>query len=117
MPLGIENLLNEQLDSEKDTSKKLRLKNNVEEIIIKWATQINEILNTEFSKLSKSEQELPTSGNLIDSITFNIYHIDKQVTFCIFVSYPLFLRIVTEVPKTVFMMFHEYCFQYITSME
>ncbi|XP_076651774.1 dynein beta chain, ciliary-like [Halictus rubicundus] len=49
MPMGIEDLLQHENLSPVD-SKTLELKNNIEKIVIKWATQINEILNEEFTK-------------------------------------------------------------------
>ncbi|KOC63491.1 Dynein beta chain, ciliary [Habropoda laboriosa] len=61
MPMGIEEILNQQFNSKIDSSKQLQLKNNIEEIVIKWATQINEILNEEFSKSSKSDKEIPVT--------------------------------------------------------
>ncbi|KAK1137302.1 hypothetical protein K0M31_001815 [Melipona bicolor] len=59
MPMGIEEIINQQLRL--DSPKLLQLKNNIEEIVIKWATQINEILNVEFSMLSKNGKEIPVS--------------------------------------------------------
>ncbi|XP_076624613.1 dynein beta chain, ciliary-like [Colletes latitarsis] len=55
MPMGIEEIVQNKLNSVADASKRLRLKNNVEEIVIKWATQINEILHEEFSTFSANE--------------------------------------------------------------
>ena len=62
MPMGIEEIINQQLRL--DSPKLLQLKYNIEEIVIKWASQINEILNVEFSILSKNGKEIPVSGNL-----------------------------------------------------
>ncbi|XP_017887523.2 dynein beta chain, ciliary-like [Ceratina calcarata] len=51
MPMGMEEILNAKLNN-KSTSQ-LQLKSNIEEIVIKWASQINEILNEEFKRNGK----------------------------------------------------------------
>ncbi|XP_076749597.1 dynein beta chain, ciliary-like [Xylocopa sonorina] len=62
MPMGIEEIINQQFNNSKiDASKQLQLKSNIEEIIIKWATQINEILNEEVRKFSKNGKQQPIS--------------------------------------------------------
>ncbi|XP_024226426.2 dynein beta chain, ciliary isoform X1 [Bombus impatiens] len=61
MPMGIEEILDQQFNSKLESPKLLQVKNNIEEIVIKWATQINEILNVEFSKFSTNEKEIPVS--------------------------------------------------------
>lgn len=67
MPMGIEDLIDENFESKADSTLKLHLKSNIEEIVIKWASQINEILNEELSKRSRGEQSA-VSGNFIDFI-------------------------------------------------
>ncbi|CAK9799022.1 Dynein beta chain, ciliary [Anthophora plagiata] len=59
MPMGIEEIINQQFVSKLDSTKQLQLKNNIEEIVIKWAIQINEILNEEYSKFSKDDKQQP----------------------------------------------------------
>ncbi|XP_076381799.1 dynein beta chain, ciliary-like [Megalopta genalis] len=49
MPMGIEDILQPE-NLSPTNPKTLDLKNNIEKIVIKWATQINEILNEEFTK-------------------------------------------------------------------
>lgn len=73
MPMGIEEILDEQFNSKLESPKLLQVKNNIEEIVIKWATQINEILNVEFSKFSTNEKEIPVSGNLLIFQTISVY--------------------------------------------
>lgn len=78
MPMGIEELLHEQFDSKTEPSKKVELKNNIEEIVIKWATQINEILNVVFSPFSKDEAQITTSGNFSDFVSFGYQLVCKN---------------------------------------
>lgn len=73
MPMGIEEILDRQFNSKLESPRLLQVKNNIEEIVIKWATQINEILNVEFSKFSTNEKEIPVSGNLIIFQTISVY--------------------------------------------
>ncbi|XP_076548684.1 dynein beta chain, ciliary isoform X2 [Osmia lignaria lignaria] len=58
LPMGIDEIMQEEFDSKPD-SYKLQLKSNIEEIVTKWAGQINEILNEEFSQFSKGGDQLP----------------------------------------------------------
>ncbi|XP_076235061.1 dynein beta chain, ciliary [Calliopsis andreniformis] len=60
MPMGIEDLIQEQFETTASSTQKLQLKNNIEEIVIKWASQINEILNEELAK-SKDDQQSSVS--------------------------------------------------------
>ncbi|KAG9431525.1 dynein beta chain, ciliary [Apis mellifera carnica] len=53
MPMDIEEILDPKFYTDVDISKQLKVKSNIEEIVVKWATQINEILNEEF-KFSKN---------------------------------------------------------------
>lgn len=61
MPMDIEEILDPKFYTDVDISKQLKVKSNIEEIVVKWATQINEILNEEF-KFSKNGKFL-VSGN------------------------------------------------------
>ncbi|XP_076387377.1 dynein beta chain, ciliary-like [Megachile rotundata] len=58
LPMGIEEILREGFASQPD-SLKLQLKSNIEEIVTKWSSQINEILNVEFSEFSNGGDQLP----------------------------------------------------------
>ncbi|XP_015433748.1 PREDICTED: dynein beta chain, ciliary-like [Dufourea novaeangliae] len=49
MPMGIEDILQEDYVDKTD-AKTLELKSDIEKIVIKWATQLSEILNEEFTK-------------------------------------------------------------------
>lgn len=60
MPMDIEEILDPKFYTDVDISKQLKVKSNIEEIVVKWATQINEILNEEF-KFSK-DGKFPISG-------------------------------------------------------
>ncbi|XP_031848127.1 dynein beta chain, ciliary [Nomia melanderi] len=61
MPMDIQDILEREHLSPID-AKTLELKSNIEKIVIKWATQINEILNEEFTK--KNGSPVPEQSEL-----------------------------------------------------
>ncbi|XP_078034037.1 dynein beta chain, ciliary-like [Augochlora pura] len=61
MPMGIEDILQPE-NLSPTNPKTLELKSNIEKIVIKWATQINEILNEEFTK--KTGPPIPEQSEL-----------------------------------------------------
>lgn len=64
MPQGIENLYDiDQLTSEKID---LAFKNNIEDIVTRWTSQMNEFFDQDSSQIfNEGNQPLPNSGNFI----------------------------------------------------
>ena len=75
MPMGAERIfqVDNMVDKIGGNQLDVQLRSNIEEIVIKWASQINEILSEESSHANNSSYPLPNTGNITKLISlFNI---------------------------------------------
>lgn len=66
MPMGIENIFEEEWKAQQSGEVDVRLKSNIETILTKWCSQIGDILNEESTRVFENDkQPLPSAGSAI----------------------------------------------------